>query len=262
MPRSNEITFSKTGNLAVIGFNRPEKKNALNRAMTKQLCRILEEVRDNQDLAVIILSGAGENFISGADLAEFARFSDQPEAVEEFIGNGRKFMRGLATLPQFTVALVNGCALGGGLEIALACDYIIAGPTAVFGLPEVRFGIIPGAGATQLLPARIGPGWAARMILSGETIDAQQAAAIGLVDQLVADADFEHAGRDLSEKFNQSNRFAMGMAKQALRRSERSADFETENRLFHACLSKDEAMNRIKGFMHNREKGRCHEHGA
>lgn len=178
------VTVQRDGNIAVLVLDRPERLNSLDRAMRDQLQAAWADVSADRDIRVAVITGVGDRaFCTGSDLGA-TPVADDAFAVEAFgmIG-GDSLLKGLdPDLP--VVAAVNGLAIGGGFEIALACDIRIASNTAEFGLTETRVGSMPGAGGTQLLPRTIGRSLAMQMLLTGERIDAQRALAAGLVSEI------------------------------------------------------------------------------
>ena len=182
------VTYEKKGAIAYVTLNRPKVLNALNKTALADLRAAFEDARDDSSLHGVILTGAGDkSFIAGADINEVA--TDTPVQAEEKTRRGQHLMDLIENLGKPVVAAINGFALGGGCEAALACTIRLAAETAKFGLPEVKLGIIPGYGGTQRLPRLIGKGAALQLILSGAMIDAQEAYRIGLVNAVVANAE-------------------------------------------------------------------------
>ncbi|MDX9787585.1 MAG: enoyl-CoA hydratase-related protein [Desulfobacterales bacterium] len=171
--------------IAVITFNRPKALNALNDALLKEFSKALDGIAANPDVRVLVLTGAGEKaFVAGADITELAKLSPlQSKLLSE---RGHAILFKLENLPQPVIAAVNGFALGGGSEIALACDFIYASEKAQFGLPEINLGIIPGYGGTQRLARLVGKNMAKEMILTGKMISAAEAKEIGMVNRVCA----------------------------------------------------------------------------
>ena len=184
----NTIVFKISEGIAIITFNRPEILNALSTEALKEFSNALDEIHANEDVRVLILTGAGEkSFVAGADIKEFSTFN--PLKAKSFSEMGHSLMNKLQELPIPVIAAVNGFALGGGCEVAMACDFICASENAIFGLPEITLGIIPGFGGTQRLPRLIGLS-AMELILKGSVFPAAQALTLGVVDRLVpADSD-------------------------------------------------------------------------
>ena len=193
------LTLDVAGRIATITINRPDKLNALNDATMAELGRAVDEARSNTDVGGIILTGAGRAFVAGADIAELQAKS----ATEAFAlaRRGQEIFRRIETSPKPVIAAVNGFALGGGCELAMACHVRIASDAAKFGQPEVKLGIIPGYGGTQRLTRLVGRGRALQLLLTGEMIDAQEAHRIGLVNRVVGTAeDAVNAARAMLEQ--------------------------------------------------------------
>ncbi len=173
------------GGVATLTVNRPDKLNALNQATIRELKRAVEQIADRGDIRGAIVTGAGSKaFVAGADIAELARMG--PVDGVEVSRLGQRVFRAIELCRKPVIAAVNGFALGGGCELALACHLRIASDNARFGLPEVKLGIIPGYGGTLRLPRIVGKGRALELILTGEMIDAAEAHRIGLVNRVVA----------------------------------------------------------------------------
>jgi enoyl-CoA hydratase len=208
------ITLEREDGIEVLTLNRPEALNALDREMVAALHRELDRLEADRDLGAIIVTGAGERaFVAGADIREL-RARRGPEAFDRV--NQRLFRR-VAELPMPTIAAVRGWALGGGCELALACDLRVAGPSARFGQPEVGLGIIPGAGGTHRLARLVGLGRAKELIYTGELIGAEEAHRIGLVNRLAPDdASTVATARTLARKIAGNSSGATRLAKLAL----------------------------------------------
>src|SRR5687767_6522638 len=178
------LTFQVADRIATITVNRPDKLNALNDALMRELGLAIDEARERSDVGAVLLTGAGRAFVAGADIAELA---DQ-NAVEgkARAERGQRVFRRFETSPKPTLAAVNGFALGGGCELAMSCHVRLASDAAKFGQPEVKLGVIPGYGGTQRLARLIGRGRALELLLTGEMIGAAEAHRIGLVNRVVA----------------------------------------------------------------------------
>src|SRR6516225_1695653 len=169
--------------VAEIMLDRPEAMNALSTAMGARLAAVCAELAADHGIRAVVLSAAGRAFCVGADLKERAAMSDADFMAQRPVF--RAAFRGVLALPQPVIAAVHGYALGGGCELALSCDLIVADETAEFGLPETTVGLVPGGGGTQLALRRLGPGRAADLILAGRRVDATEAERIGLADPVV-----------------------------------------------------------------------------
>jgi len=178
------LLLSVQDRIATLTVNRPDKLNALNAALIGELGTAIDELQSRDDVAGIILTGAGRAFVAGADISELVNQS----AVDgkRLARRGQEIFRRFELSAKPTLAAVNGFALGGGCELAMSCQLRIASEAAKFGQPEVKLGLIPGYGGTQRLPRLVGRGRALQLILTGEMIDAQEAYRIGLVNRVVA----------------------------------------------------------------------------
>ena len=181
------LTFDVADRIATITVNRPDKLNALNDALMSELRIAIAEARSRHDVGAVLLTGAGRAFVAGADIGELV---DQSaiEGKRRAI-RGQQVFRRFETSPKPTLAAINGFALGGGCELAMACHLRIASETAKFGQPEVKLGIVPGYGGSQRLPRLVGKGRALQLLLTGEMLDAAEAYRIGLVNRVVPAAE-------------------------------------------------------------------------
>lgn len=180
---SESLLLSVDDRVAILTVNRPDRLNALDRALIGELGTSIDALRARDDVGGIVLTGAGRAFVAGADIAELSRLD--PEQALALARLGQAVFGRFATSPKPVVAAVNGFALGGGLELAMACHVRVAAEGARFGQPEVKLGLIPGYGGTVRLPRLVGPGMAAQLLLTGELVDAAEALRIGLVTRLV-----------------------------------------------------------------------------
>jgi enoyl-CoA hydratase len=178
------LTLTVANRIATVTINRPDKLNALNAAVIGELGHAIEEVRARDDIGGLILTGAGRAFVAGADIGELASLSPMEARLHAM--RGQDVFRRFETSPKPVIAAVNGFALGGGCELAMACHIRIASEHAKFGQPETKLGIGPGYGGTQRLPRLVGRGRAIQLILTGEMIDGAEAHRIGLVNRLVS----------------------------------------------------------------------------
>ena len=182
------ILFDKKNSIAYVKINRPDKLNALNMATMQELRSAFEAIRDDSATRVAILTGAGEKaFVAGADIGELNK--QDPVQAKEYTHRGQAVLDLIENLGKPVIAAINGFALGGGCELALACTFRLASDNAKLGQPEVKLGIIPGYGGSQRLPRLVGKGLANQILLSGEMISAQEALRIGLVNEVVPQAE-------------------------------------------------------------------------
>ena len=191
------VKYEKEGQIAIITVNREKVLNALSYQTVGELDRAFAEAARDDDVSVLIVTGAGEkSFVAGADIAEINTKDSQ--TGEAMALRGQKTLRRLETMGKPSIAAINGFALGGGCELAMACTIRIAAENARFGQPEVNLGVIPGFGGTQRLPRIVGPGIATDLILTGRAIDAEGALRIGLVSQVVPQAELMDRARKIA----------------------------------------------------------------
>jgi enoyl-CoA hydratase len=189
------LTMEVADRIATITVSRPDKLNALSDATVAELGRAIDEARDHDDVGAVLLTGAGRAFVAGADIGELV--GQTPAQAQARALAGQAVFRRFETSPKPTLAAVNGFALGGGCELAMACHIRVASEAAKFGQPEVKLGITPGYGGTQRLPRLVGRGRALQLLLTGELIDAQEALRIGLVNTVVPAAELLPSSRRL-----------------------------------------------------------------
>ena len=212
------IRVDLSESIATLTIDRPSVKNALNRETVEECLEALAELATNDEAGVIIITGAGESaFVSGSDINEIRdRTRDDGLA-----GIASSLCSAIDHFPRPTIAAVNGYALGGGCELALACDIRLASEAAKFGQPELGLGIIPAAGGTQRLPRIVGMGWAKHLVLTGEIIDAKQALSIGLVTLVTPAGQLMLRAREVAKKILRQGPLAARLAKVALNVSAR-----------------------------------------
>ena len=239
--------------IATLTIDRPDVKNALDLATVNECRSALQSLAANGEIGVLVITGAGESaFVSGADINDIrARGRDEGLAAI----NSSLFAE-IERFPRPTIAAVNGYALGGGCELALACDIRIAADTATFGQPELGLGIIPGAGATQRLPRVVGLGRAKHLILTGETIDAKQALEIGLVSAVTPPGQLQIRARELAKKILRQGPLAAKLAKIALNASAR-VDMDSglliETLAQALCYSSEDKLEGTTAFLEKRK---------
>src|SRR6267142_2759922 len=201
--------------VALITINRPDKRNALHIKTREEGAALLEELRNDSSVGVVVITGAGDKaFIAGADIAEFA---GRTAMMQRDVMTARSLFTAIDTFPKPIIAMINGYCLGGGCELALACDLRIASETASFGQPEINLGIIPGGGGTQRLTRLVGEGKAMEMILTGEIIDAKTAHAIGLVNHVVPADQLQAKTLEVANRIADKSPVALRLAKDAVK---------------------------------------------
>ncbi|HEX7520095.1 MAG TPA: enoyl-CoA hydratase-related protein [Candidatus Deferrimicrobium sp.] len=241
--------------IATVTFNRPKFLNALNPETVRELGAAMEELSARPDVGAVLLTGAGEKaFIAGADISVMKGFTTI-EALD-FSLLGQRVLAFIESMSQPVIGVINGFALGGGCEVAMACDLLIAADTARFGQPEVNLGIIPGYGGTQRLPRLVGRNLAKELVLTGEMISAQRAYEIGLVNKVVPAAELMGAARELAKKILSRGPVAVRTAKMAMNRG---LDLDLGNAsaleasLFAAGFSTADRVEGIAAFLEKRK---------
>jgi enoyl-CoA hydratase len=211
------ILVEVDGRVAVVTVNRPKSLNALNPATMRELKKAFEGIAGGDEAGVVILTGSGEKaFVAGADISEMKGFNAQQALEFSLFGQG--VLELIERMPQPVIAAVNGFALGGGCELAMACDLIVASENARFGQPEVNLGIIPGYGGTQRLPRLVGRNLAKELVLTGDMITAQRAYEIGLANRVVPQAELMKTAREIAGKILSKGPFAIRSAKMSMNR--------------------------------------------
>jgi enoyl-CoA hydratase len=246
--------------VATITIDRQEKRNALNSTVRAELVAALDALRDDESVRVLVITGAGEKaFVAGADIGEFA---GRTPLEQRATMTGRRVFDEVAAYPKPVIAMINGFCLGGGCELALACDLRIAADSAKLGQPEINLGIIPGGGGTQRLPRVVGTGQAMRLVLSGEIIDAAEALRIGLVDLVHPAAELREKTMELARKMAEKSPVALRMAKSAVRAAAEmplSAGLAYETELFVTCFASEDKTEGVAAFL---EKRAAHFRGS
>lgn len=246
------LTYEVQGRVAVITIERPEALNALNADLLYELGVAFELAEADLGVRALVITGSGRAFVAGADIANLQRLSDTFSGREAALA-GQDVMNTLASLPIPTVAAINGFALGGGLELALAADLRVASRGAKLGLPEVGLGLIPGYGGTQRLPRLIGQGRAFDLIFTGRHVDAEEALALGLVNRVVDDA--LEGALELAQLTVKNAPIALGLAKEAVVRGldmTINQGLEVEADLFGMAASTEDATEGTTAFLEKR----------
>jgi enoyl-CoA hydratase len=247
------LTFVVADRVATITVNRPDKLNALNDATIAELGRAIEEARARDDVAAVILTGAGRAFVAGADIGELQ--SQTVLEAKRRARNGQEVFRRFETSPKPVVAAVNGFALGGGCELAMACHVRIASEHAKFGQPETKLGIVPGFGGTQRLPRLVGRGRALQLLMTSEMIDAQEAYRIGLANKVVPAAELLGAARAMIEQILANGPLAVALCIEAIDRGlEMSLDegLILEANHFGLLAATDDMREGMRAFLEKR----------
>jgi enoyl-CoA hydratase len=240
--------------IAVITLDRQDKLNALNESVRQRLMEAVDALADDDRVKVAVLHGAGEKaFVAGADIAEFAARSAN-EQRQVYLR--RRVYDALAAFPKPLIAAVHGYCLGGGSELALACDVRVADRTARFSQAEIRIGLIPGAGGTQRLARLVGPGQALRIALTGDMIDAEEAWRIGLVEFLVDEGQHLEKALDLAGRMARWSPVSLRLIKQSVKAAMEtplSAGLELEKELFLAAFGSEDGQEGVQAFVEKRQ---------
>jgi enoyl-CoA hydratase len=248
------LLVESDGRLAIVTFNRPEKRNAINQTMVNELHDVLDGFVADGDVQACVFTGSGDKaFIGGADIAQL-RERDSAEALKTI--NAALFNK-IEALPFPTIAAVSGYCLGGGCELSMCCDLRVAGESAKFGQPEVALGIIPAAGGTQRLPRLVGLGIAKELVFTGRIIDAAEAHRIGLVNRVVPDDEVLDGARELAQAIVKQGPLALRLAKMALNASSRTgqdAGLLIEQIAQAVLFDSAEKRDRMTAFLEKRKK--------
>jgi enoyl-CoA hydratase/carnithine racemase len=237
-------------------LDRPNKLNAINNLMLDELSEAIDNAEKDPEVGCIIVTGSGERaFNSGADIKELQKLTS--ETAKTFSVKGQQVFSKLEESSKPVIAAINGYSLGGGLELALACDFRIAADCSTFGFPEAKLGFIPGWGATQRLPAVVGLSNAKRLIMAGDMILADEAYRIGLVDKVVSYKDLKAEVDALAKKLCEYPAEALKQAKQVLNsvnKSDMNSGFKTETEAFGLLFSLEDTKKRVASFGSQRNK--------
>ena len=247
------IRYEKQDNIGIITINRPEALNALNSAVFDELEPLVGEIERDATLGALIITGEGRSFVAGADIGEQCPMD--LDAGRKWARRGSSVFRRLEKLEIPTIAAVNGFALGGGCELALACDIILASEKAKFGQPEVGLGIIPGFSGTQRLPRRVGIGKAKELIFSGKMIKADEAKAIGLVNEVCAPEALMDAALEMARSFTKNAPIAVKYAKACIDRGmqmDLDDGIALENEMFAMCYATEDQKEGMTAFLEKR----------
>ena len=248
------VIYEKNNYLSWITLNRPEARNAQTDTMRTEIMQCLEDSRDDDNIRIIIITGAGDKaFSAGADISEFP----QKTPADVLKGKGvKRPVELLREIPKPIIAMVNGLALGGGCEIAMACDIIIASDNAQFGQPEVKVGVIPGAGGTQILTRLVGEKKTKELIFTGNFISAKEALELGLINKVVPQDKLKEAIIEFADSIKQHSPIILKLAKLAINKSLEttlSIGLDYERDLFAMCFGTEDQKEGAKAFLEKRK---------
>ena len=243
------IIFEKEENIAIITFNRPDARNAVNNQVRAEFTAAIAEVEADNDIKVMILTGSGKAFASGVDIKEFNKTT--PYHAHNLFRLGERVEK----LPKPVIAAVNGFCLGGGNEIALGCDIIIASEKAKFGQPELNIGVIPGGGATQRLPRMIGVCRAKELIFTSDIITAEEAFNLGMINRVVPEDQLMPTAKEIAKKIATKSPAALKLAKQAINygmQTNLESGLKYEYELYSLSLSLEDKVEGVNAFIEKR----------
>ena len=251
----NNLLMEVENEIAVVTINRPKSLNALNSETLAELDACFSEISERKDIKVVILTGSGAKaFVAGADISEMVNAT--PAEGRKMGMHAKEAFLKLETMPQNTIAAVNGFALGGGCEISMACDIRIASDNAKFGQPETGLGILPGFGGTQRLARLVGKGRAKELIFTCDMIDANEAYRIGLANKVVPQAELLDTCKAMAEKIMSKGSYAISLAKEAINtgtETDLSSGLTLEADLFGLAFSTDDKKEGMPAFFEKRK---------
>lgn len=249
----NNIILESDGKIATVTINRPQSLNALNSQTIQELSDVFGNLDLDKNIRVIILTGSGEkSFVAGADIKEFSDFGTA--AAEELSRNGQHILFDkIENLSKPVIAAVNGFALGGGLELAMACHIRYASENAKLGLPEVTLGLIPGYGGTQRLPKLVGKGLANELIFSAKMINAQRAKEIGLVNEVFSLEELLPKTKEVAALISKNSPLGISKAIAAVNQSDTGKGFETEIKSFGELFEMEDKKEGVAAFLEKRK---------
>ncbi len=252
LPEFQHLSYQVESGAAIVTIKRPQALNALSQDLMAEIAEVADVIIQDPEVQVVIFTGEGKAFVAGADIAELSEIKDA-FAARESATFGQAVMGEISSLPVPTIAAINGYALGGGLELALACDLRVASTKAKLGLPEVGLGLIPGYGGTQRLPRLIGRGRALDLIFTGRHVSAEEALSLGIVNRVAEDA--LAAAKELAAAIRKNAPLALALAKESVTRGEGlelAQALEVEADLFGFAATTQDMREGTRAFLEKR----------
>jgi enoyl-CoA hydratase/carnithine racemase len=249
------ILYEKKEGIATVTLNRPKSMNSLSSQLLKELVNVLAVISQDDEIKVVILTGSEKFFAAGADITEIGNLSNSVDA-HRFLKDAQVVYNEIEDLEKPVIAAISGVALGGGCELALACDLRIAADNAMFGQPEIKIGVIPGGGGTQRLPRIIGPTKAKELLYTGDFIDAQEAYRVGLVNKVVPVSTLIDESRKMALKIARQPGFALKITKIAVNgglNMDIKSAMAYEARCFELLFSTEDQKEGMKAFVEKRK---------
>ena len=247
------VKLEKQDHIAIVTINRPEALNALNTQVITDLSAVLDDVQADDNIYVAIITGEGRSFVAGADIAEMRDLGAYPAKV--FLSHGSRTFLKLENLKKPTIAAINGFCLGGGCELAMSFDIILASEKAKFGQPEVGLGITPGFSGTQRLPRRVGVAKAKELLFSGKMISAAEAEKIGLVNAVYPAEELMNATLEMAKSFTKNAPVAIKYVKASVDRGMQmdiDGGIALENELYAMCFATEDCKEGLTAFLEKR----------
>ncbi len=250
----NDLLLEIEEEVAILSFNRPQSLNALSTELLKEFRDALQKLEENDEVMVIILTGAGEKaFAAGADIAEFKEMASL-QALD-YVSLGHECMSYLESMSKPVIAAVNGFALGGGMEVTLACDFIFASANAQFGQPEINLGLIPGFGGTQRLARLVGKPLSRELIYTGERIGAKRAYEVGLVNKVFPQEELIPETKKIAKKITTKSKLILKAAKNAINAGgevDLSSGCQMERQIFSLFFGSEDTREGVTAFLEKR----------
>lgn len=249
------VILEKESHIGILTINRPKAMNALNLKTVQEIGQAIDEVKDDDEIKVLIVTGSGDKaFVAGADILGFQGLS--PAEARFYCDQGEQTFRKLDVLEKPVIAAVNGFALGGGCELAMACDIRLAAENAVFGLPEVSLGVIPGYGGTQRLPRLIGEGRAKELTFTASVVDASEAYRIGLVNHVYPAQELREQAKKMARKIMNNAPLSVTYAKLAIGQGlqgDLDSGLRIESNFFGLCVATEDQKEGTQAFVEKRK---------